>query len=1411
MSEKESILSSLRRVRRCDYYRLRREYQRTHEGKKSPQKDRQERDRKKRDRQEDNLRERIDTSIRERERRRDQKFKLDYPDTLPVANHRQELIEAITKNRVTIVAGETGSGKTTLLPLFCLEAGRGIEGKIGCTQPRRIAATSIARRLAEELGESLGNTVSYKIRFDEKGGVRSRIKVMSDGILLAETQSDHYLNQYDTLIIDEAHERSLNIDFLLGYLRNLLERRKDLKIILTSATLQTEKFVKFFTLDGVAPALFCVEGRGFPITDHFISQEEEAESESLIDLILLRLEEIFTSSSRGDVLIFLPSESDIRECLNAIDSRQDLNCLTLPLFARLAKGEQQKIFTTSSQRKVIVATNIAETSLTIPNIFYVIDSGLARIGRYSPVSGLFSLPITPVSKSSLLQRRGRCGRVGPGTYYALFQEGSFEERELYTPPEIERANLAEVILRMISLKLTGVEEFPFLDPPSDRAIQDGYRILQELLFIQRKKVSGEKRKSYELTQRGRRVLTLPFDPRLRGVLLQAERESALCDVYPIVCALSLSDLREFPEEKKGSAKEAHQQWNHPDSDFLWYDSLWRELPKPRFQSEVSWSQMRRFARKNYLSSRRLKEWIDLCLQTKSILEEGGFQLDAIPLKRDGLPSPSTLYRSVHRSFLSGFLSHIGRRKESRFYQSPGNKTGEIFPASILFFSKKKENHLPEWVVAYEWVNTSRLFLRTVAKIESDWLLDLGSHLIERSYKNPQWSEEKEYVLCEEERRISGFLIGRKTGIPYERINPKEATEIFIQEVLLYKQESEKLSYPFLVENRKVRDEVMQWEDRLRQRSIYAGDEALRDFYFNRLFCETENLACGGLQQLDRYLKRFGEDSLLLKKEELIEHYPDIDSLEQFPVEAEIEGESWRLDYLFEPTAKSDGATIQIPHDKIETFDEREVDWLVPGLIEEKVFWSLKSLGKQYRKRLIPLKERAKSVAEKLPREGDFYAQLYTVLQGEGLSISPDDWSPQELFKRRPEYLKPNFQVIDHAEKILFETRNIREVKEGSHRPVLSTREEKKIRQREEIWDLSEYPKERALPHLISSKGSKESLSLFLALHYAGDSGDDNTDNRGDNRAADRGKNGGRRGNQKEKSKKKKFHLRLFYQKNLANLSQRRGLIHLFYRSENRWIQSLSSELSENRTETLPLLITERELIERAWLIAIEESLEERASNRGSEGQGYDSLWFEEWRREGKRELFAKTKRVKDSLQENLNLLTNLNLRYHQWVSETHSEKVQERLQNRLASLKNLLNQEIWGGYDESRQRLFSNLCKGGEIEGERLFQRGVSEEAKWNPWKDLERRVLNEIEPWENQRKERKHALFLEVQLKPDSRREDETEEWNFHQRAEKMRDLQWNLALLRLLTFSPEQKSRTMGSPSKVLQKILDESQTPL
>jgi ATP-dependent helicase HrpA len=940
------------------------------------------------------LEKKLRDSIKKRARREENKPTFSYIDSLPITAKKDEIIKTITRTPVVIVSGQTGSGKTTQIPKFCLAAGRGIDGQIGCTQPRRIAATMVARRIAEELGQEVGQAVGYKIRFKDRTRRDAYVKIMTDGILLMEAQNDPYLNAYDTIIVDEAHERNLNVDFVLGILKTLLKKRKDLKVIITSATIDTRKFSQAFN---DAPIIE-VSGRMYPVEVRYLPDKPEAKimttdeygEQTHIESAVQTIDHLFKKRTRGDILVFMPTEQDIRETCEIIEGRNYPRTTVHPLFARLSAADQSKVFARPAGRKIIVATNVAETSLTIPGIRYVIDTGLARISQYNPRSRTKALPVMPISRSSADQRKGRCGRVENGVCIRLFAEEDYQTRELFTPPEILRSNLAEVILRMIALNLGDISAFPFIDRPAAKNIQDGFNLLKELGAITESAKAGSRSASrYSLTARGRLMAAIPLDPRLSRMLIQAQKEGCLNEIAVIAAALSIQDPRERPAEETDAADRIHAKYYDPSSDFITLLNIWRDFNEIH-ERVKSGNQMKKYCKAHYLSYKRMREWRDIHFQIGHILEENGFKIDY-----DATLNPEGKYKAIHKSILSGFLSSIAVKKEKNIFQAAAGKQVMIFPGSGLF------NRAKAWIVAAEMVETSRLFARTVANIDSNWLEEPGKGLCRYTYLDPHWEKIQGQVVASEQVSLFGLIIVSGRTVSYGRINPEEASDIFIQQALIPGDVEQPLS--FLKHNLKLVDEVRNMEDRLRRRDLLVSEEEIFRFYKQRI---------GGIynfRSLHKVLEKEGNDRFLrMTRDDLLNYAPAEELLAQFPDRIDLGKNAFACSYRFEPGSQADGITVKIPSTVAPLVPAEAVDWLVPGLYPEKLGALIKGLPKKYRKKLVPVAETVDLIVKQMPQgQGNLITTLGNFIYKHfGLDIPATAWPLNTL----PDHLRMRLAI-----------------------------------------------------------------------------------------------------------------------------------------------------------------------------------------------------------------------------------------------------------------------------------------------------------------------------------------------------------------------------------------------------------------
>ncbi|MFC2156362.1 ATP-dependent RNA helicase HrpA [Acidobacteriota bacterium] len=980
---------------------------------------------------------RLRQSGKEREIRAQQRPKLSFPKELPISSRVGEIVGLIKKHQVVIISGETGCGKSTQIPKMCLKAGLGIYGKIACTQPRRIAATTIARRIAEELGETLGRAVGYKIRFQDESSQDTYVKILTDGMLLAETQGDPYLYEYDSIIIDEAHERSLNIDFLLGITKMLLKKRPELKLIITSATLDTEKFTHAFSN---APVIE-VGGRMFPVEIEYHpdkgKSEGKVEDGDYVEQAVKAVEYIRKRKSPGDILIFMPTEHDILETCYKLEGRKYASTTILPLYARLPGTQQGQVYSVTGS-KIVVATNVAETSLTIPGIKYVIDTGLARISQYQPGTRTNSLPINPISKSSADQRKGRCGRVQEGLCIRLYSQEDYETRLSFTPPEILRSNLAEVILRMTALKLEHPSTFPFVDRPKPKNIKDGFDLLLELGALEKRG------RELSLTDRGRLMARMPLDPCISRMLLEAHKEGNLHEVSIIASALSIRDPRERPPEKETQADTKHAPFLHPDSDFLTLLNIWERFHGD-WKKLSSQSKKRKFCREHFLSFPRMREWTYLNEQIKSILKDL-----KIPMgKKLESPLSKTAYAGVHHAILSGYLSNIAVLKEKNMYMSSRGREAMIFPGSTLF------NKGNTWIVAAEMVRTSRLFARMAARIDPKWLEPIGGRLCKYSYSEPHWDKKRGEVVAKERVTLYGLEIVSDRRVSYGRINADEANQIFIQSALL---EGNVLHKPeFLKRNLAFIERLSVMEDKLRRRDILANEEALVRFYSEKLKGITN------IRSLEKRLKdQGGDNSLRMNEADILKNRPDPDELSEYPDEYRVGDMPFRTSYSFSPGEEKDGVTLKVPSRLLSSLSAGSLEWTVPGLFKEKITALIKGLPKRYRKQLVPIAEKADLILKDLELGTDsLFQTLSTLIRKRfGVNIPAREWAQVEI----PIHLKMRIAAIDQKGRELRSGRDldalILEIAESPSKEdsiVWKRAREKWERQGVLTWDFEKIP------------------------------------------------------------------------------------------------------------------------------------------------------------------------------------------------------------------------------------------------------------------------------------------------------------------------------------------------------------------
>jgi ATP-dependent helicase HrpA len=935
----------------------------------------------------------MDKTRQQVNKRKDPLPKLVYDDALPITAHREEILEAIGQHQVVIVAGETGSGKTTQLPKLCLEAGRGTRGLIACTQPRRIAARAMAERVAEELHSELGGIVGYQVRFRQRSGPGAYIKFMTDGILLAESSHDRYLNAYDTIIIDEAHERSLNIDFLLGYLKTLLPKRRDLKLLITSATIDTEKFSRHF--DGAL--VIEVSGRGYPVDTVYQplsgdSEKTERADRDLYQGIADAVRRLSRIDPRGDILVFLSGEREIREAGDFLN-RQNLRSEILPLYARLSSAEQRRVFHPGGQRRIILSTNVAETSLTVPGIRFVIDSGLARISRYSHRSRIQRLPIEAISQASANQRTGRCGRLGPGTCVRLYAEDDFESRPEFTEPEILRTSLASVILRMLTMGLGTVEDFPFVDHPAPRMINDAYQLLFELAAI-----DG----SRSTTRLGRALARWPLDVRLARMVEAGSKAGCLEDVLVLAAGLSIQDPRERPLEKQAAADEAHQRFVDEKSDFTTLLKLWQYLREKR--KTVSGNQFRKMCRREFLNWQRVLEWFDLYQQLRDLARED----------RRRLSGHHGDFEQVHKSLLAGLLSHCGRKHpEDRSYTGARSSSYHIFPGSGLFGST------PKWLMSAEIVDTSKPYARFNAVIRPEWIEQQGSHLLKHHYSDPHWSRRRGAVMGLEQVSLYGMIIVEKRRVQYASIDPPEARRIFIMEALVRGALDTRAA--FKAHNEKIRAEVEMLEHKRRRRDVLADEQTQFEFFDARIPDQVN-----GARSFERWLSGLGpegRDLLFLGHDVLIRENAGAAPGNLFPDQVDIGGRSFALEYHFDPGNRDDGVHITVPIELLNTLTVGALQWLVPGLLRDKLVALIRALPKPMRRALTPVPAFADALLESIQGRDD--ESMLDVCAEElqrmtGMQIEAEELSEISI----PEHFRFLVKVVDQDGEFLDSDRDL---------------------------------------------------------------------------------------------------------------------------------------------------------------------------------------------------------------------------------------------------------------------------------------------------------------------------------------------------------------------------------------------------
>ena len=929
---------------------------------------------------------------------------VNYPQSLPVARHRRRILDAVAEHQVVVVCGATGSGKTTQLPKMCLELGLGVFGTIGHTQPRRLAARAVADRLAEELAVPLGKQVGYKVRFNDQTDPRTLVKVMTDGVLLAEMAHDRMLRRYDTLILDEAHERSLNIDFLLGVLHALARQRDDLKIIITSATIDPQRFADHF---GGAP-IIDVEGRSHPVELRYRDPAEASAStgdgdpvepgafdinEAIRDA-LVELGE----ADRGDVLVFLPGERDIREAAEALSADRGVDADVLPLYARLPSAQQQRIFhPTGGRRRVILATNVAETSLTVPGIRHVIDTGLARISRYSARSKVQRLPIEPISQASAAQRKGRCGRVAPGVCIRLYSEADFEKRPAFTEPEIQRTNLAGVILQMAALKLGDPEQFPFMDPPSGRMLRDGYQTLWEL---------GALDAEGELTDVGWKLSRMPVDPRLGRMILAGHDEGCLRELVALAAVLSIQDPRQRPFEQRDAADAAHERFADEGSDFaallkLW--EFWRERRR-----RLSGGQLRKLCARNFLSYQRMREWEDLARQLREAAAEHRFHLNDKPAEPE----------AVHRALLTGLLRNIGRRDGEYEYEGPNGRRFAIFPGSSMFKVR------PKWLMAAELIETTKLYAHNVAPIQPQWLEGIASHLLTHTFSDPRWDPEGARVVADERVSLFGMPIVPRRTAHFGPIDPPAARELFIHHALV--EGDYETDAAFFAHNRRLVEEIEALEAKRRRSDLLVDPRVRFEFYDARVPAEVYSGAA--FEAWRKRAEREDPNLLYMTREMLLTDEAAVEEAARYPDKVEVGGAALDLQYVADPLDEADGVTVRVPIEKLAEMDEAELDWMVPGVMREKVLALFRSLPKAKRKQFVPLPQFVERLVPYLDEHrGKPLAQALSdcVAQFTRVEVGPEEWAVDRL----PSHLRLRIEAVDEGGRVVGRQRDLAALRE----------------------------------------------------------------------------------------------------------------------------------------------------------------------------------------------------------------------------------------------------------------------------------------------------------------------------------------------------------------------------------------------
>ncbi|MCO4797574.1 MAG: ATP-dependent RNA helicase HrpA [Colwelliaceae bacterium] len=1064
----DALFSLLNKTRLCDKPRFKKRLQHL---KKLKQVDKKQQDNKQR--QLNQLAQHIQKSITHKENKLKQTLKIHYPENLPVSQNVEKIAKAIEDNQVVIIAGETGSGKTTQIPKICLQLGRGVEGMIGHTQPRRIAARTVATRIADELESSIGDIVGYKVRFTDQVSDKSYIKLMTDGILLAEMQNDRLLRQYDTLIIDEAHERSLNIDFILGYLKQILPKRPDLKVIITSATIDPQRFAAHFkNSSGDLAPIIEVSGRTFPVEMIYrpLSEmkDEQSEDVDVISGILHAVDEL-SNYGNGDILIFLNGEREIRDTASALEKANLRHTQILPLFSRLTVQEQNRIFQPHSGRNIVLATNVAETSLTVPGIKYVIDPGTARVSRYSYRTKVQRLPIEAISQASANQRAGRCGRVSEGVCIRLYSEDDYLNRPEFTDPEILRTNLATVILQMLSLDLGDISDFPFVEPPDNRNINDGVRLLEELNAVNIKQAN----RTSALTKVGRLLAKFPVDPRLAKMILTAIDLGCIEQVFIIVSALSIQDPRERPFEKQQASDEKHSRFKDKQSDFISFLNLWLYVKEQ--QKALTNSQFRRLCQKEFLSYIRIREWQDIFSQLKLALKDNHIAMSSITLDEENTQGQDV----IHQAILSGLLSHLGQQDENREYKGARGSKFFIFPGSAV--AKKP----PKWLMAAELVETSRLFGRMVAKIDPLWIEPMAGHLLKRNYSEPHWEKKQGSVMGYEQLSLYGLIIVSKRKVQFNKIEPNTCRELFIREALVNGDANIRES--FYQRNLDLVKEVEKLEQKARRKDFLIDEEQLFSFYSEKLpeevICQRSFLSWWKKTKADKpkllnFTREFllNEDSKKITKTE----YPD------FWQQGNL---TFPLTYHFTPGDIDDGVSVHIPLGVLNQVQEQGFDWQIPALRYELIIALIKGLPKALRRNFVPAPNYADACMAAISQDQNSLQQAVSkqLLRMTGVRLNDESWLGLEL----PLHLQMNFKIINEKGKVVEQGRSLHLLQEklqGKVKASIQKVADKGI-ERNDIteWDFNNLPKNyqkkvanltiKAFPAVVDKKNNV-AIELF---------------------------------------------------------------------------------------------------------------------------------------------------------------------------------------------------------------------------------------------------------------------------------------------------------------------------------------------